>query len=606
MIAVLASGCAHAAKGTSSPGAASAWIEAPVVGDAASDDRELATLADGDLHARTVRLDRLLDLFDAARFGDDADARETLWNALGGHATGIGEDASRDALRRLLTDAMALDESGALDQDDRDFVAAAIMLLTTDLQPPASADDLVIRTLAFRTLAESGHPRIADNARWRLYDHARGTLQGATEAPPAERLDVAVQALYVDHESLEAWLADAAPHAKPPTPPLPELWRAVTVQSDALAADARWRPVVDRRRPEDERLRETLASVLPAPRQDDWPLALLPAGTAAAESGAPVLWMDGAMLVVDAGHPDARRVGLDDDPEAAADAIRNVLAQDGRGVALWVSDPAAAAPRVAAALRAVRRSGASALELAVHEPRVRAEAPPALLALPMLVVRDSDATAGASAARQARIHVHLAGTGPVFAVDDRVLPRDDDPTRAEGQLDAIAAAYPDQRVVRLTLGPDVQLRQLIDLLSELRRRSLTTVAWHVDGTAPTSAPDAAASEVVARRAALGRATWRAEVTPPFSIKAEDQARLEAFVESLAPCLVELETAVPSAGVSLVLPLSDAALGDVETKSGKGVSADARGRLDICVATKARGFRLVHHRDTMRVTAKLLP
>ena len=103
----------------------------------------LRGLADGDLRDREVRLDRLLDLFDAARFGQDEDARETLWGALGGDASGVGERATREATERLLQETIALEDGARRAADDAvaSFCADAIMLLSTDLQPPGSAED---------------------------------------------------------------------------------------------------------------------------------------------------------------------------------------------------------------------------------------------------------------------------------------------------------------------------------------------------------------------------------------------------------------------------------------------------------------------------------
>ena len=60
---------------------------------------------------RVARLDALVDLLDAARFADDAAARERLWIGLGGTAKGRGPDATREASSRLLAEAIQLDTS---------------------------------------------------------------------------------------------------------------------------------------------------------------------------------------------------------------------------------------------------------------------------------------------------------------------------------------------------------------------------------------------------------------------------------------------------------------------------------------------------------------
>ena len=186
-------------------------------------------------------------------------------------------------------------------------------------------------------------------------------------------------------------------------------------------------------------------------------------------------------------------------------------------------------------------------------------------------------------------------------------PAPEDASRGEGQLDALVAAYPSQRVVGLTLTGDVQLRQIIDVLVALRTRGLATVAWHVDAAPPAAQASAAFAKTLQRRAALGRTQWRAEVTPPFSLKREDADRLDAFADSLSPCLVELETDVPRDGVKLALPFAEGALETITLpKSTVAIGKPARARLDECLATRSRGFRLLQHRDTMTVDVVLLP
>lgn len=135
--------------------------------------------------ARVARLDALLDLLDAARFADDADARERLWVGLGGTPRARGPEATRDASVRLLSEAIQLDITPGLDEDAHDFVSGVIAVLSADLVVLGAAEDLAIRTAAYRAVAEHGHPRAADNARWRLYDHVRGCLVGARRLGPA-------------------------------------------------------------------------------------------------------------------------------------------------------------------------------------------------------------------------------------------------------------------------------------------------------------------------------------------------------------------------------------------------------------------------------------
>jgi hypothetical protein len=615
LAALALAACAHTASPRAD--APASWIDEGLLGDRPRDAEDLQALAQAGPRGRVVRLDRLLDLLDAARFGNDEGARDTLWTALGGHATGVGERATLDAQAAILAEAMAIDALLGADADpaqsDRRLVADAIMLLTTDLEPPGNAEDLAIRTLAYRTLVERGHPRIADNARWRLYDHVRGTLSGATEAEPAARLDVAVQALYAERESVHELLTDAAPHARPPWPEVAELWAPLSAHAQALAEDPRWQSVLRSREAADATLRDTLAAALPAPRRDDWPLVKLSAGTAKAESLAPIVRVEGsgATLVVDDGRPGARTLPLaDTEVEAIADAIRAALAADGRGAVLLVADPSTPAPRVHALLRSFRRASIARVELAVHEPRLDPRAPPAVLALGLLVARDGDAGAAETAARAARIHVHLEGRGPTFGIDGVALREPAiDADALTRRLGEITAAYPSERIVRLTIGSDVQLRQLVDLLVALEggpARRFAAVAWQPGGDPPAApAPKATPDATLAARAAIGRTSFGFTLERPFPLVADDDARLVELVEQLSVCLPELATEVPEAGVALSLPFSEGGLGPVAL--GKlAAPAHARADLKACIDARVSTFRLRHHRDTMTIGVTIAP
>jgi biopolymer transport protein ExbD len=625
LAALLGAACAHTASARSE--APASWIDDALTGERPGEIEDLRALAEAGPRGRVVRLDRLLDLFDAARFGADEGARETLWTALGGHATGVGERATRDAQTRLLAEAMALDaalpqgsENGAQAEleADRRLVADAIMLLTTDLEPPGNAEDLVVRTLAYRTLVERGHPRIADNARWRIYDHVRGTLFGATEAPPDTRLDVAVQALYAERESVEDLLADSAPHARPAWPSIGDLWAPLGEQARALAEDPRWEAVLKSRSAADATLRDTLAAALPASRDQDWPLVRLAAGTAKAESFAPIVRVDrGGSVIVDDGRPGARTLPLEDGGvDAIADAIRAALAADGRGAVLLVADPATPAPRVHALMRAIRRASVDRVELAVHEPRLDAKATPAVLALGLLVARDGDKGTAESAARAARIHVHLHGRGPAFGLDGVALREPAQGGAAlERRLDDIAAAYPSERMVRLTLDPDVQLQQLVELLAALEggpARRFAAVAWQPGaGPPPSATAKASPDATLAARAAIGRTAFGFTLERPFPLVAHDDARLVELVEQFSVCLPELGAKLPEGGLTLSLPFSEGGLGPVMLgkpgKPGKlAAPPQAQADFKACIDSRASTFRLRRHRDTMTIAVTIRP
>lgn len=605
--------CAHPAGTTAPEDEAVAWIDDPLLGSPQAEVQVLEGLAGGGRRARAVRLDRLLDLYDAARFGQDEDARETLWAALGGHTVGVGERASREASERLLQAALSLDEAARRvgDEDAASFAADAITMLSADLQPPASAEDLSIRTLVYRTLAEQGHPRLVDNARWRLYDHVRGTLAGAVEVPPAERLDVAVQALYAERDSVEPLLADTAPHVRPPWPTAEALHGLARAQVDALADEPRWAAVVERREADDRALLDTLVASLPAERREDWPLAELPAGTARAESLAPIARIHEGRLEVDAGRPTARSVPLGDGAKGRAElaqALGNALAQDGRGTVLVVADPRLPAPQLHGAMQALFEAHAERIELGVVEPRVPPASGRVIAALPLLVTHSTGQRASDRAWAEVRVHVHLDGRGPRIALDGSWLaqvPADAKGLRALALQ--VARAYPRERGVVLTLGADVQLQQLLDVLVALQggpQRPFAAVGFMADGVRP-AADRAGGDARLARRLALEWSTPQVEVEQPYPLEAGDQARLEAFAKQLAVCLPELEAERAPARVRVVLRFEEGRLREATLPEPRRPKAGVAAVTD-CARSEGYALRLRGHREAITTTVTLAP
>ncbi|MEM7154983.1 MAG: hypothetical protein AAF799_19200 [Myxococcota bacterium] len=601
--------CAHPASTTPPALPAIDWIDAPLLGAPPREVDTLASLQTGDLRARQVRLDRLLDLFDAARFGQDDDARETFWAALGGHPTGVGEQASRDATVRLLEEALAIEDLSrrAANEEAASFAADSIMLLSTDLQPPGSAEDLSIRTLAYRTLVDQGHPRLVDNAHWRIYDHVRGTLAGAVEVGPGRRLEVAVQALYAVEESVEALLADTAPHARPPWPTADALWALLESQREPLSAMERWAPVVERRQGSDHALYDTLRSVLPAERRDDWPLTTVPAGTAKAETLAPVVWIHEGRMTIDAGRRHSRHVPLDREMVELSQALGNALAQDGRGTVLLVASPNLPAPQLQTTLRAASRAHAERIEVAVREARIGSTPGEVVVALPMFVTRASGTRAGDRAWAQSRVHVHLDGRGPRIALDGRWMDeRPTDPAKLRTTVESLATAYPRERGVTLSLGGDIQLQQLIGLLSALQggpERPFTAVGWFADGTRPPA--DKGQGEVaLQRRTALSWATPHVEIEQPYPLKDDDQARLEGFASDLAVCLPELEAKRAPTSVTIGLQFEEGRLRSGELPDQRRLPKAGAAALLECVEEEGFALRLRNHREGITVKVSL--
>ena len=320
---------------------------------------------------RVARVDVLLDLLDAARFADDPGARDQLWQDLGGTARGRGPEATRDATSRVLGEAISLDaglDAGPLSDDARAFLGAVITLLSADLGLVGAADDLAIRTAAYRDIAQNGHPRAADNARWRLYDHVHGCLQGAVTAPQERRSDVAVHALYVREDSLAPWLDDRAVHAQRPLPGADELLALMIAPRDQLAADPRWTTTVQRRSAGDTSLTRTLRESFPAPRDPAWPLATMPQGTGRRDALLPIVRIDDRRVDIDLGRPQV--VQAERGAPELTRAVEAALARDGRGAVLLVAAPLLPSPALNSITRTLLDARVARVELAIREPRV--------------------------------------------------------------------------------------------------------------------------------------------------------------------------------------------------------------------------------------------
>jgi len=597
-------GCAHGAKvGSRTP---AAFIETSPVGATDDEVDRLGALATGDTRARAVRLERLLDLFDAARLADDADARDVLWAALGGHTSGRGEEATREALGRLLAEATALDDLGVADDDARSFVNDAIALLTTDLQPPSDADGLAIRTLAYRSLATGGHPRIRDNARWRLYDHVRGTLVGALARPPEGRIEVAIQAQYAARESVEAELADTGVHERPRWEGAAGLVALLETQRAALAEDPAWAAAVAARSGNDDELAAAVLAGLPAARTAPWTAPIRPRGTGQPESLAPIVHVSAGRVDVDAGRPQARALPLaDDDIAPVGDAVRDALAQDGRGALLLVADANLPAPQLHRALRAVRRGNAARVEIAVLEPHSAGGT--VATALPLVVVREGAAGTTAAAITTSRIHVHIGGRGLEIALDGAWLPGvAGGAGEVEARLGAVAKAYPRERAVRITLGPDVLYEQIVDALVALTGG--TQPRFAVAGWLPDDARPAGAALPALDRLLADRVAWASigtiAIDQPFPLATDDQKRLRAFADAVPRCLPELGTR-PAKARALAIPitLEDGRLQPIAAPVIPGVAALRIAAMTRCLQDEGYALRLREHRDRISITLR---
>ncbi|MDC0667600.1 hypothetical protein [Nannocystis radixulma] len=557
--------------------------------------------------AAVARLDRLLDLLDAARFTGDEGAREAMWTALGGAAMGRGPDATREAETRLLTEALALDLRTDLDDDARGFLAGAITLLSADLGLIAGSEDLSVRVAAYRNIAEDGHPRAADNARWRLYDHVRGCLAGAAAATPERRLEVAVHSLYVREDSLAGWLDDRAVHAQTPWPPPAELWGLLAAEREALAALPRWRAALTRRDRDDAVLQDTFLTALPAARDSAWDIQRVPAGTGRKDSLAPVVGIAGEDVTIDLGRPGARR-GTRGSPELVR-AVEAALARDGRGGVLLVAPPLLPSPALNSILRTLLDARVARVESAVREPRLTEGTGDIIAALPLEVVRPSDQGPAAQAIARARVRIHLSGRGPRIAVDGGWLDLLPGPGDLEAELARLDRAYPRERMVTLTLGDDVLYQQLQDLLRALvggPQRRFDVVAWTPAAAPPPAelADKAVAAErrkldvrtnLFSRTASAGLVLPAPPPGAPSSplLPEGDQKRAEALALGFVRCLPELETPLrPGEAVDVELRFEEGRLAAVAPKPPKTkVPAPRLAAFKTCIEDEARGFRL---------------
>ncbi len=549
--------------------------------------------------ARVARLDVLLDLLDAARFADDAAARDGLWQALGGTVATRGAEATREAGTRILADAIELDTATDLDVDAKGFLAGAIAVLSADLGLVGAADDLSIRTGVYRDVAADGHPRAADNARWRLYDHVRGCLVGAVSAPQDRRVEVALHSLYVREDSLAPWLDDRAVHAKAPLPGADVLIELMTDERTALGADARWKAVVGKRTPQDTSLELTVRTALPAVRDPAWPLAVMPVGTARRDSLVPIVRIDEKEVTVDLGHPDART-----GERGAAElvkALEGALARDGRGGVLLVAPPLLPSPAVNSIFRTLYDGRVTRIELAVREPRVGEGAGDVVVQLPLDILRDTDQSPEAVALRKSRLHVHLGGRGVRLAVDGRWSDLRPGPSELSGLLMQLDRSFPREQRITVSLGDDLLYQQLLDDLRALvggPTRHFEVAAWRPAAAPPPESLPAKAVAAEEKRLQtrfnLYTETMFAALDPgKQAVPDGDTRRLEALARQLLRCLPEFEAPLRSGEQArLDLRFEEGRLAQITT-SGKPAKAAKAGAaaLQRCAEEESKGFRL---------------
>lgn len=572
----------------------------------------LEAVASDDAAARVRRLDRLMDLFDRARFASDAAARAQLWRGLGQISGGSAPDpsdagstgpvATREAAARLLAEATAIeDRFGAkLPAEAAEFLADAIMLLSVDVNAPHDAESLEIQTLAFRSLLDVGHPRVVDNARWRLYDHLRAVLVAAAGAPAPRRLEIGVHAMLLAHEELTPWLGDAAVHVRAALPPAQAITKLGDELLAAIDADARWSETVDGLLSAHVDATQAFAQVWPADRSEVEGLARM-RGSGRAERYAPVVRVDEDQIHVGVGQPGTSSHRRGDGRLPAV--LSSVAARDGQSTLLVSASASTNAPATFDLLQACAKSAVGWLEFAVSEPRIEGEGT-VITQAPLRVVRTGDRGPEARALRQARVLVRLGGRGAVtFADEDRVdvgaLPLNQLAVRIE----QLRIAFPREGAVRIELQPDLQYEQLVDgllaLLGPADEPHYKIVAWWADAPVTVDAdPGAPATPGQLRldaRLALAKtkAAWR--VDKPFTFKAQDERAFVALLAALEACRLESEAA-PGSELRFDLSFEAGAV----TKAVATAGGDRQDAVQACLEEETQAFRLRSHQDRFDV------
>lgn len=592
LLGCILGGCAHTAAPPATP-AATPWVTARVGTAGIAEAPQLEDLAAAGTAGRVARLDRLLDLLDAARFGGDSGARSALWEALGGRSPQRGAAATAEAVRRLLDEALAIEdaaESDPLPVDTEEFLASALALLTTDVATPHSAQDLATRNLAYRNLLDRGHARVADNARWRLYDHVRGTLEGACEAPSDRRTQVAAQAVYAEQTRLPVPVWSPA-----------SLVALLEARRASLAADPQWRHVVERRRAQDEALGQRVLARLPPAWSPRWPAPTLAQTVPASGRDRPVLLVEKDAVVLGAGRPAQLRLPLRGDAAALKAALKD-LGRDAKTAALTgFMPPSLASARVRALLDAAAAAGFNAFGIAVST----SEGSQTFGTLPLLVAQRGATTALAQALEAAPIVVTVAERGIIVTVDGAPLASEPASLgRFRERLDLVARAYPRSRTVRVEIGDGVEYGAAVDVFAAIVAgpQAPFSAVGYLAGAKPVR-PRPPGGRGVEQRAALASPSHSA-LEQAFPLLRGDQATLEAFTAEMKTCLPELAVAPPAEGILVRLRFEAHRFDTVTLPraavAALGASATAQQRYRDCVRAVGHSVVLQQHADRVTV------
>jgi hypothetical protein len=292
----------------------------------------------GDLGSAWSRARYLLDLFDDARFGNDARSRAALWQVFGAADPDRGAAATARAI-----EALEIEVDRVLELDRlHPGASAAKTLLAYDAHPPTRREQVLQRMIELK-----GAGNVSDveaNATLRLTAYCARALEDATRAAWAERPLVLSHCLYPLYASVPDAFFDRDPEQRPPLPRWRDLVAALETQLSTIVAPSRLAPAA-------AQLAKRVATAA-AERHTELPEALDPAGLPRADHAAPYDWTP----ILEAPRADA-------DVREVAGAIALPLEGDGRGVVALRLPANTERARFDLAVRATRAAGAEAVAL---------------------------------------------------------------------------------------------------------------------------------------------------------------------------------------------------------------------------------------------------
>ncbi len=185
----------------------------------------------GDQQSAWQRAHYLLDLFDAARFGNDAASRSLLARVAGWPAESMTGPGATQAVAELLL----LEFDHILEQSRQHKLGGRGRILANfDLSPPRTRSEVFQRLLELKRIVASEGP-LATNAKLRLFGYCKNALLDAASYVGQERRVAISHCLYPLYAANPApYFAEKAEKRPPP----PELATLVPVMQELLNQSA--------------------------------------------------------------------------------------------------------------------------------------------------------------------------------------------------------------------------------------------------------------------------------------------------------------------------------------------------------------------------------